>query len=73
MSHPTDADNEQLQPANAKARYTVRPEDLPLSCPTPEMALWNSHPRVYLPVEKSGREACPYCGAEFILEIPAKD
>ncbi|RBD93691.1 zinc-finger domain-containing protein, partial [Xanthomonas oryzae pv. oryzae] len=38
-------------PANAQTRYTVHRGDLPLSCPTPEMALWNSHPRVYLPIK----------------------
>lgn len=38
-------------PANAEKRYTVHRGDLPLSCPTPAMALWNSHPRVYLPIE----------------------
>ena len=68
MSHPTDADNAALQPANAQKEYVVRHEDLPLSCPTPEMHLWNSHPRVYLPIEKTGRAKCPYCGAEFVLE-----
>lgn len=73
MSHPTDADNENLRPANAQSQYTVKSSDLPLSCPTPEMALWNSHPRVYLPVEKSGREACPYCGAVFVLEGVAQE
>ena len=42
--------------------------DLPLSCPLPEMALWNSHPRVYLPIEAEGGESqCPYCGAHFVL------
>lgn len=54
-------------PANAECSYRVSRDDLPLSCPTPEMSLWNSHPRVYLPIEKTGRAACPYCGAEFLL------
>jgi len=60
----------QLQPtqANAQTRYEVRRGDLPLSCPLPSMALWNSHPRVYLPIEADGGEAdCPYCGAHFVL------
>lgn len=56
------------KPANAERRYTVRRSDLPLSCPTPEMVLWNSHPRVYLPIEKTGEAQCPYCGAQFELE-----
>ena len=55
-------------PANAQRRYEVRRADLPLSCPSPEMALWNSHPRVYLPIGKQGGEAaCPYCGAHYLL------
>jgi uncharacterized Zn-finger protein len=32
------------------------------------MSLWNSHPKVFLPVERTGRAKCPYCGAEYILE-----
>ncbi|QKQ28351.1 zinc-finger domain-containing protein [Candidatus Reidiella endopervernicosa] len=42
--------------------------DLPLHCPTPEMSLWNSHPRVFLSIEKSGHAKCPYCGAEYTLK-----
>lgn len=54
--------------ANAQRRYEVRRGDLPLSCPLPSMALWNSHPRVYLPIEAEGGESdCPYCGAHFVL------
>ena len=39
-----------------------------MSCPTPAMALWNSHPRVYLPLEEDGEAKCPYCGALFVLK-----
>lgn len=56
-----------LREANLAKRYDVRRSDLPLSCPMPDMALWNSHPRVYLPIEQSGKAKCPYCGAEFQL------
>jgi uncharacterized Zn-finger protein len=52
---------------NAQNQYDVGPEDLPLSCPMPQMYLWNSHPRVYLPIENSGWAKCPYCGAEYTL------
>ena len=55
---------------NAENRYTVRPADLPLSCPMPGMSLWNSHPKVYLPIEDGGTAKCPYCGADFVLEGP---
>jgi uncharacterized Zn-finger protein len=53
--------------ANAARRYEVRRADLPVSCPLPSMAIWNSHPRVFLPLEETGRAHCPYCGAEFVL------
>jgi len=61
-------DAQGTRPANAEQRYTVSRDELPLSCPTPEMSLWNSHPRVYLPIEKTGEAKCPYCGADFVLE-----
>lgn len=55
--------------ANAERRYEVTRADLPLSCPLPAMALWNSHPRVYLPIEdEGGTSSCPYCGAQFVLK-----
>lgn len=56
-----------LVPANAAQHYEVDASDLPLSCPMPEMELWNSHPRVYLPIEQTGSAKCPYCGAEYTL------
>jgi uncharacterized Zn-finger protein len=56
-----------IQP-NAQNQYTVGAEDLPLSCPMPQMQLWNSHPRVYLPIEATGWAKCPYCGAEYRLQ-----
>jgi uncharacterized Zn-finger protein len=33
------------------------------------MALWNSHPRVYLAIEDASADGvqCPYCGAHFVL------
>lgn len=55
-------------PANAEKEYTVTHADLPLCCPTPAMKLWNSHPRVYLPISETGKEQCPYCGAVFVLK-----
>lgn len=58
----------ELRPANAQQQYTVTAADLPLACPMPDMALWNSHPRVYLPIESSGFAKCPYCGAEYTLQ-----
>ncbi len=57
-----------LIPPNVQSRYEVTPADLPLSCPMPAMSLWNSHPRVYLPIEATGFAKCPYCSAEFVLK-----
>jgi uncharacterized Zn-finger protein len=65
MSHATPAGH---QPANAQNLYEVTRADLPLSCPMPSMTLWNSHPKVFLPVEANGSAKCPYCGAQYVLK-----
>lgn len=54
--------------ACTKRRYEVSRADLPLSCPTREMRVWDAHPRVYLPIAETGQVICPYCGAEFVLK-----
>jgi uncharacterized Zn-finger protein len=59
--------DQNLIPANAQHKYQVRTPDLPLSCPMPGMFLWNSHPKVFLPVEETGEAKCPYCGAQYFL------
>ncbi|MEJ2346552.1 MAG: zinc-finger domain-containing protein [Gammaproteobacteria bacterium] len=58
---------ELIQP-NARNLYEVTRADLPLHCPMPGMSLWNSHPKVYLPIEATGRAKCNYCGAEYVLK-----
>ena len=55
------------QPACTEKNYIVYPHELPLSCPRDDMILWNAHPKVYLPIEQSGNEVCPYCSSRFIL------
>ncbi len=39
-------------------------------CPNPkaDMKLWNSHPKVYLDVGRSGEAKCPYCGTIYKLK-----
>ena len=39
-------------------------------CPSPEadMKLWNSHPRVFLDIAKTGKGKCPYCGTVYQLK-----
>jgi uncharacterized Zn-finger protein len=38
-------------------------------CPSAkaDMALWNSHPKVYLDVAKTGSAKCPYCSTVYAL------
>ncbi|MGD8569575.1 MAG: zinc-finger domain-containing protein [Gammaproteobacteria bacterium] len=52
---------------NAQNQYEVTKDDLPLHCPMDGMRLWDSHPKVYIPMD-SGHGKCPYCGAEFTLK-----
>lgn len=54
-------------PANAENHYQVSQADLPLHCPMPGMSVWNSHPKVFLSMDK-GAAKCPYCGAEYTLK-----
>ena len=67
MTHPTDAADSSLESANTLQEYEISRKDLPLSCPTPEQKIWNSHPRVYLPIEETGTAVCPYCSARYRL------
>jgi uncharacterized Zn-finger protein len=60
-------DSKKLIEPNTLQQYTVTAADLPLSCPMPDMFLWDSHPKVYLPIEPTGWAKCPYCGAEYLL------
>jgi uncharacterized Zn-finger protein len=46
----------------------VSREQLPLSCPQPEDEVWNMHPRVYLPMDKTGEAVCSYCGTKYVLQ-----
>ncbi|OYY52710.1 MAG: hypothetical protein B7Y54_05880 [Polaromonas sp. 35-63-240] len=41
-----------------------------LASPSPKahMKIWNSHPKVYLDVARTGMAKCPYCGTEYRLK-----
>ncbi|NNJ94407.1 MAG: zinc-finger domain-containing protein [Halobacteria archaeon] len=70
MPNPHTAENTEnasLTEPNAENHYEVTMADLPLHCPLDGMSLWNSHPRVYLSIEKTGKAKCPYCGADYTL------
>lgn len=66
-ANPADPTRESLVQPNAEHHYRVTARDLPLACPMPGMYLWNSHPRVYLPIEATGTAKCGYCGATYTL------
>jgi uncharacterized Zn-finger protein len=67
MASATPNKAREIQP-NAQNRYEVTAADLPVHCPMPGMSLWNSHPRVYLPLAEAGEARCPYCGALYVLK-----
>lgn len=56
------------QTTNKARHIEVTAADLPLHCPMDSMLLWNAHPRVYLPIEKTGQALCPYCGTQYTLK-----
>lgn len=56
-----------IQP-NEKNLYEITRADIPLHCPMDGMSLWNSHPKVYLSLDASGKAKCPYCGADYVLK-----
>ena len=57
---------------NRARKIEVTEVDLPLHCPMPDMLIWNAHPRVFLPIEKTGEVLCPYCGTRYILQGGAR-
>ncbi|MGB8338596.1 MAG: zinc-finger domain-containing protein [Burkholderiales bacterium] len=62
------------EPKELNQRFVdVTAADLPLHCPMPSMKLWNTHPRVFLPIEQTGEALCPYCGTRYKLQggLPA--
>jgi uncharacterized Zn-finger protein len=58
---------DQGKQACTKQCIKVKAKDLPLSCPPEGDRVWDAHPRVYLPIEETGAETCPYCGVEYQL------
>jgi uncharacterized Zn-finger protein len=72
MPNPHSADQqENYRTPNDRRSYEVSRGTLPLHCPLPGMSLWNSHPRVYLPIQDSadGHMICPYCSTEYVLRV----
>ncbi len=40
-------------------------------CPHPRMALWSTHPRVYIHLDAQGQGRCPYCGTQYQVAVGA--
>lgn len=60
-----------MQQACTFENIIIHEEDLPLSCPMPNMEIWNAHPRVYLPIKEGKKVTCPYCSTTY--ELRAKE
>jgi uncharacterized Zn-finger protein len=58
--------------SNRHKQVEITAADLPLHCPLSSQALWNSHPRVFLPIGDDGEALCPYCGTRYVLRGPVK-
>lgn len=67
MPKVSDSLDPSLETPNASLRREVTRADLPLHCPMEGASLWDSHPKVYIPIEKEGRALCPYCGTCYVL------
>jgi uncharacterized Zn-finger protein len=58
--------------SNKLKQVEITAADMPLHCPLPSQALWNSHPRVFLPIAADGKALCPYCGTLYVLRSAVK-
>lgn len=58
------------QHPNTQKNIEITEKDLPLCCPMPDMLSWNSHPRVFLEIEKEPNKQiiCPYCSTKYVLK-----
>ncbi len=43
-----------------------------IACPNPKMALWSTHPRVFVDLSHNGEGKCPYCGTVYRLKAGEK-
>ena len=58
--------------SNKQKPIEIAAAGLPLHCPLPSQKLWNSHPRVFLSIGKTGEALCPYCGTRYLLRGAVK-
>jgi len=53
--------------SNSETLVEVTRDELPMHCPAPTGPLWNSHPRVFIPLEDAPEATCSYCGTVYRL------
>ena len=62
--------------SEAKAVVEVTAKDLQgegvVFCPNPKMALWSTHPKVFIDVATTGEGKCPYCSTLYKLKAGEK-
>lgn len=51
-----------------RVEVTLTRSDFPLSCPLPNMTLWNMHPKVYLALDQDNHAMCPYCSTHYFAD-----
>lgn len=63
-------------PASHGGAIEVTAKDLQgpgaVTCPNPKMALWSTHPKVFIDVVTAGEGKCPYCGTVYRLKAGEK-
>ena len=57
-----------VKPACSQDWVEVSSDQLPLACPGHDQHLQAAHPRVYLPIEATGKVKCYYCGTVYVLK-----
>ena len=62
--------------SDSKSVVEVTAKDLQgpgvVACPNPKMALWSTHPKVFVDVAGTGEGRCPYCGTLYRLKAGEK-
>lgn len=67
MPNPDTAAQSNMKESCAETIVEVSSSDLPVHCPMPGSSLWDSHPRVYIPLDNAKEASCPYCGTVYKL------
>lgn len=66
------SNNNQQAPATVEVTAAELQGPGVVFCPSPKMALWSNHPRVFIDVAGHGEGKCPYCGTVYKLKAGEK-